>query len=350
MAPPAESKPSKRSRTAAIPRVVSWIRRVKRGRRQAQATKDASRASIREENRQPQPQCHERQPLDQSIATATGVEGSEHPLTLEEPPKDEPPSNKDLIDDAAWSLGLPYLAQRQDPSRSSFLARLPLELREMIYREVISGSVIHLYKLQDGLRAYDCYRPDGQKCRCGHVGAGPDSRIARRLSLPLTCRQIHHEAIPILYSTNTFVTLINKDIAPALIHLPRLLHPESFQGIRSLCIRWSTDGVSFATSEPEWPWSLVWETIASMKGLRHLRFHVDMWHPLPSSWRGWFRQEKGLLRIAEQHAEDMSLNSFHLNLPDPEGVADLPGEPVAQIKIGARVYPVKRVGPSGLFD
>ncbi|KAF2501940.1 hypothetical protein BU16DRAFT_532376 [Lophium mytilinum] len=346
MAPPAESKGTEGARTAAIPLVFNWIRRVTRGRRQG--TRITSHGL--HHGKGPNfgiPELEEK-PEDPPLSIEVLAESSELSTDLEERPRDEPPSSKDITNDATWSLDLQHLPQLQTlpQSQSFFLGRLPLELREMIYREVISGSVIHLYKIQDGLRAYDCYRPDGLACKCGHVGAGPDSRIARRLALPLTCRQIHQEAIPILYSTNTYVTLINKDLAPALIHLPRLLHTDSFHAIKSLCVRWSTDGVSYATSEPEWPWRLVWETIASMKALRHLRFHVDMWHPEPSSWRGWFRQEKGLLRIAEQHAEEMALNSFTLSLPDSKGVAVLQGELAEGINIGGRVYSVERGCPS----
>ncbi|KAK2797550.1 hypothetical protein FQN50_009145 [Emmonsiellopsis sp. PD_5] len=93
-----------------------------------------------------------------------------------------------------WKILNPFLRTPNPPppKQCLFLTRLPPELRIQIYKLVFGHGLIHLLH-QYNIISY---------IRTNPSEFGNEYKIPT--SLLLTCRQIHSEAAPILYSTNTF--------------------------------------------------------------------------------------------------------------------------------------------------
>ncbi|KAF2810086.1 uncharacterized protein BDZ99DRAFT_476301 [Mytilinidion resinicola] len=210
-------------------------------------------------------------------------------------------------------------------SSSLLLQRLPLELRQEIWRLVLGGSTIYFCHA-DGSKfsGHVCDGP-GHACFFGGSVRTSGANRAKRLPLLLTCRQIYTEGIDLLYANTTF----NIDEGPffqdTLAELPQLLLPQRLACIRSLNLRRSiqtvrhdvTKTVGFPTSR----WETLWEIIASMRQLQHLSvdfFEDDFLH-------GWgdtaiLESEHAPLEeliIAPIEEMPVLLKSFYLSVPWP---------------------------------
>jgi hypothetical protein len=73
-------------------------------------------------------------------------------------------------------------------TQSSFIARLPPEIRGLIYKEAIGNAVIHLETLEELFLHRLCPEPEGGICRCRHLRRRGTRRVLSPLSLLLTCR------------------------------------------------------------------------------------------------------------------------------------------------------------------
>ncbi|KAF2502075.1 hypothetical protein BU16DRAFT_554140 [Lophium mytilinum] len=267
-----------------------------------------------------------------------------------------------------------------EQTQSIFFSRLPIEIRLIIYEYVLSGNLIHM-QIHDYHRiaiAVPCRIRDRSlsssrrvtadtdrvpevmhRCReipkkvrspiNGEWISNPDYKLLDLLPLLLTCRKIYSEAIDALYQ-NTF----DFCYLPDLLKLPRILLPQRFNSIRSLqftyCMNIDTNLTGFArlsTAEHfdhwDWPFPL-WEVIASMDGLRHLRvvFLVG-----PDHRPYWFRfqdhyleplKEAGIgaavelvMPFADCAMPDMGSSNFRVIIPEEDGY----------LKFYTRSYPVQ---------
>lgn len=97
--------------------------------------------------------------------------------------------------------------------RSSFLTRLPFEVRLQIYEKALAGQILHLTlcHADERLRAFKCIKPKRVseqkwlvKHTCDRCILAQHGRCQHGLlALPLTCRMIYTEALPVLYERNT---------------------------------------------------------------------------------------------------------------------------------------------------
>jgi hypothetical protein len=102
----------------------------------------------------------------------------------------------------------------------------------------------------------------------GHTEPALDLAVLR------TCRQLYQEAIPLLYSTNTF----DFDSIPPLLYLAQTIRPQRLESIRYLQLSFNLFMVGAFAPEPrtDYPfdmgtWQRVWKMVRTrMKGLRDL--------------------------------------------------------------------------------
>ncbi|KAF1817656.1 hypothetical protein P152DRAFT_510837 [Eremomyces bilateralis CBS 781.70] len=186
--------------------------------------------------------------------------------------------------------------------QSMLLSKLPAELREMIWNEVIGDHVLHInhdwlkstrrfepLRTRDKKRLFygtwhdhDSLRfPAGYRQRFWLHGFLSLNEVilsfssARILSLPLTCRQIYMECIHLLYQRNFF----------SFRHLFQLTYfksavlPHRLSQIRYLRLQWRIpvnifqDYVPTKWQRPPWnrrTWEKAIDTLVAMKGLREL--------------------------------------------------------------------------------
>lgn len=109
-------------------------------------------------------------------------------------------------------------AGRTDDQLQSFLFKLPFEVRRQIWEETLGGYVFHIYFVQAYRRMSHtrcktrlpeiCKNDDPISGPCRQVFKVPGARDkwghSNLLSILQSCRRIYSEAIPILYTLNTF--------------------------------------------------------------------------------------------------------------------------------------------------
>ncbi|KAL3485446.1 hypothetical protein BJX62DRAFT_242944 [Aspergillus germanicus] len=158
--------------------------------------------------------------------------------------------------------------------------KLPIELRQIVYCEVLCVSSIHLHKY-DGIAkvhgglctgtqrvrnlwlGYDRAPPDHYMVRSGHMvqpylyqpePAHPGIGLLR------VCRRIYSEAINILYEQNTFSLNVH-----ALNALPRTIIPTRLASIRTLRVY-----VSITTAHDRAKWIHASQILKKLSALRSL--------------------------------------------------------------------------------
>ncbi|KAI4218812.1 MAG: hypothetical protein LQ349_008563 [Xanthoria aureola] len=179
------------------------------------------------------------------------------------------------------------IPRRPSGIQQSILSRLPLELRQHVYGLVLGGdrefevAISYRDPLADKMglppRAHFCIL-ETRRTRLDLLKKNvcPKERRARfhRVALLQTCRQIHTEAIDLLYQGTTFIFK-----KPEVIkHLAAKLGPCNFDNIRHVDVRfWEIaheDPSLGCDSDMVSHWNFFWST---MIGITHLRtLHVDM--------------------------------------------------------------------------
>ncbi|KAF2501939.1 hypothetical protein BU16DRAFT_520913 [Lophium mytilinum] len=283
-------------------------------------------------------------------------------------------SPKGVTRRAEASTSFPLPLRPRDPNvvpqitqPESSLFKLPAELRDAIYREVLGGHVLHLNvpktsqseSLTGVLEAHECrYGAADGDWRCEYDDVAPFEGPASLLSMLFACRQIYYEAMSIsmsiLYSTNAF----SLDLDLLMPSLPQtcitnVLPPESLNAIKSL-------NLLHRIREPppyryliDHEWASAWRAIASMKGLQHLRVNI-MVERYDSFWRRqevreeWLYIEAEAVRVVEVQMEQKILQSFEIRAPatdirDAYGLGAYGAVSVSDIEIGGTVYPIWRV-------
>ncbi|KAL2864129.1 uncharacterized protein BJX67DRAFT_362108 [Aspergillus lucknowensis] len=199
----------------------------------------------------------------------------------------------------------PKPQETYDQSQSSFLTKLPYEIRQIIYRELLAppGSRLHIsthYKKRTNyLASVCCYEsrnnllPWNHRCWVRKRDAKgnkkyPDfsphrkrGRVRVYLSILRCCRTVYAESITLLYTVTTFSVRSDS----AICDLARVIRPHRLQMIRSL--QFDTCAIVMgimshitAYSVLYWQfnapatWKEAWDVIASMTGLQTL--HVSL--------------------------------------------------------------------------
>ncbi|KAH3951442.1 hypothetical protein HBI56_083570 [Parastagonospora nodorum] len=190
--------------------------------------------------------------------------------------------------------------------QSMFFARLPIEIRKMVYEYVMGAQAVHL--TMGSKRRYKhfvCEDGDSRRrdCNCRVLVGGKDSGRLEGASVSLlrTCRRVYSEAVSHLYRPHTFSLLH----ITHLLYLPTRLPQQRMNSIRTLRLRWAIRAMPYlcrgpsrcvAYREDTLNWERGWSIIASMKGLRDL--YVVITDPSPQGiWeRNWVELEEQLLR------------------------------------------------------
>ncbi|ORY08738.1 hypothetical protein BCR34DRAFT_589814 [Clohesyomyces aquaticus] len=166
---------------------------------------------------------------------------------------------------------------------SMLMAKLPLELRDMIWEHVLGGNLVHMYwKDKETLLSYICSR---QK-ECESLVHDPkknvdwdsaavirEDKIDQRkgwMPLLLSCRAIYFEASKILYSANTFDFTDHWSNFPILPWLLPISGLTRVTRISISCHRLNRTSAGIDS----WYWERIWETLALCTSLRYL--HVEL--------------------------------------------------------------------------
>ncbi|KAL2863740.1 uncharacterized protein BJX67DRAFT_384434 [Aspergillus lucknowensis] len=200
----------------------------------------------------------------------------------------------------------PKPQETYDQSQSSFLMKLPFEIRQIIYRELLAppGSRLHIstrYKKRTNyLTSVCCYEhrddllPWNHRCWVRKRNAEGKNkkypvffqhtkrgRVRVYLSILRCCRTVYAESITLLYTATTFSVRSDS----AICDLARVIRPHRLQMIRSLqfdtcAIITAFTSTVYAYLVPSWPfnapatWKEAWDVIGSMTGLQTL--HVSL--------------------------------------------------------------------------
>lgn len=216
------------------------------------------------------------------------------------------------------------LSQSQQLSCPFF--RLPLELRRRIYGYTLGGSVIDLTHIAKGIIRQRIHTQD----RWIYSGWGPFAQLQgpegqeedvplwkNILSLPKACRASYAEAIPILYTSNTF----SMSSPLVLIYLHDLtLRPQRFAQIRHLKLYYNYLPTMFPDllppNDPE-TWARVWDIVAGMR-LRTLDLELQVVGEPDSMDAGWVQP---LLKVSG--VQETSISIWLSRGPNRERASDL---------------------------
>lgn len=154
-------------------------------------------------------------------------------LTLPLPPDDSPGKERQRA------------RQTKNQDQSILFARLPLELRIIVYEFALGGGMLHVVQKRKRLAHFECREADPSSshhhynCRVAvganglyrgrKAGLGLDRSNADKTALLRTCRRVYSESIDILYSKNTF----NFRRVDELIYISQTILPQRYNTIRS---------------------------------------------------------------------------------------------------------------------
>ncbi|OAK95329.1 hypothetical protein IQ06DRAFT_284192 [Phaeosphaeriaceae sp. SRC1lsM3a] len=199
----------------------------------------------------------------------------------------------------------PLDARTHAQDQSIFFAKLPLELRTMVYEYLMGEGVVHLTMGSKKRFGHFVCEDElgGRECRCrvlvggGKEGGRLDGGCA---AVVRTCRRMYAEAVPHLYRSHAFSLLHSTH----LLYLPTRIPQPRIETIRALRLRWAIRGLPqlrrgpsqrLAYREDTANWERGWAIIAGMAGLRDL--YVAIIDPSPQViWeRNWIELEQQLL-------------------------------------------------------
>ncbi|KAF2029260.1 hypothetical protein EK21DRAFT_101325 [Setomelanomma holmii] len=196
-------------------------------------------------------------------------------------------------------------ARTQLQGQSMFFARLPLEIRKMVYEYVMGEETVHLTMGSKKRFGHFVCEDEGAGRECGCrvlVGGREGERLdAGCVKMLRSCRRMYSEAVPHLYRPHTFSLLH----ITHLLYLPTFMPQPRLNTIRTLRLRWAIRALPYlrrgpaqrlAYREDTTNWERGWAIIAGMTGLRDL--YVVVTDPSPQDmWeRHWLELEEVLLR------------------------------------------------------
>ncbi|APA11106.1 predicted protein [Sclerotinia sclerotiorum 1980 UF-70] len=200
---------------------------------------------------------------------------------------------------------------------SSFFGALPREARMEIYEWVLGRRVLHIVRRKTKLGHVVCKcerrNSDGRDTReedacmvagCRGVkivgGSGVHEEVGEGsgglIQLLQVCRRIYSEAIPLLYSANTF----DFDSMESLISFSNEILPRRFDSITSVTLSFSFDTSSLfneSSSNNVPRWERTWMIIGSMKSLQNLQATI-IWPRKIPAWSHEMRLLEPLKMVA----------------------------------------------------
>ncbi|KAF2650740.1 hypothetical protein K491DRAFT_761564 [Lophiostoma macrostomum CBS 122681] len=186
-----------------------------------------------------------------------------------------------------------------DQSQSALMWKLPLEIRQVIYKQALGHTKIHLTGDLEGLYGIRC----SENHTCRHRVFSDQFELELKISTPLlrTCRQIYSEAVEFLYTANEFSIAPSRNHS-ALPFLPFFLISQRINQIRFLHVSWPVSSWSLTVMHESVfdHWLYPWGIIQHMSGLKNL--FVELW-PMESTThvRGaWLRNESVLLEVVKK--------------------------------------------------
>ncbi|KAF1918433.1 hypothetical protein BDU57DRAFT_198807 [Ampelomyces quisqualis] len=181
------------------------------------------------------------------------------------------------------AMSLPLIEAQPDQKtlhqlQSSFMTKLPLEIRRMIYMEALGGKKIHIMTYQGKPKAKQCWKEG--TCTCEFFDPAKEKDLSVGLGLLRTCRVVYSEAIEYLYSGNSFSLSSERDEYPTVHFLSYYFLPQRLAQIRDLHIHWQLDGLAYLPMynlEPRRAeyWFSPWSSLIRLTGLRRLRIYLD---------------------------------------------------------------------------
>ncbi|KAF1849454.1 uncharacterized protein K460DRAFT_365334 [Cucurbitaria berberidis CBS 394.84] len=199
--------------------------------------------------------------------------------------------------------------------QSIFFARLPIELRRMVYEYVMGEETVHLTlsaKKKFGHFLCDAREEVGlggevagsmeneRDCWCRVlVGGRKSERLGGACANMLrVCRRMYSEAVPHLYRPHIFSILH----LTHLLYLPSRVPSQRLDSIRTLRLRWHIRALPYlrrggrlAYREDTANWERGWAIIAGMQGLRDLYVVLVDSSPQDLWERNWLELEEQLL-------------------------------------------------------
>jgi hypothetical protein len=181
-----------------------------------------------------------------------------------------------------------------DQSQSALFARLPGEIRHLIWIKVLGRHLLHVARAPKRLLAIDCAAkvnvgPDLLETRfhgcwgvTRHLGTTPGfylyprnhhpSKPANLLPLLQTCRRIYTETISILYEDNIF----DINHLDTLVYLQQSVLPQRLNQIRVLNLTWDFKWPTAISPAPYdlATWREACNTLASFASLQELMVYL----------------------------------------------------------------------------
>ncbi|KAL4999557.1 hypothetical protein BDV10DRAFT_53390 [Aspergillus recurvatus] len=202
-------------------------------------------------------------------------------------------------------------------STSSFITKLPLEVRLMIYEYVFGDQVVHLVQVKDKIRHVRCRNTTSsldknRRCcpitparwRANDLAATaaalsmenasssmlyphthpslPSNLSNSSTALLRTCRSIYAEASSLLYKNSAF----DVDDLTTFIAFSLSISSEHLAAIKKLTIQWTPVWQPMAGEEHKSSiyshthndrlWALFWNRVAALTGLEELALSVDL--------------------------------------------------------------------------
>ncbi|KAF2086071.1 hypothetical protein K490DRAFT_66997 [Saccharata proteae CBS 121410] len=187
------------------------------------------------------------------------------------------------------------LSQAQSP----LFAKLPAEIRLLIYAEVLGGETLHMRARDRRITHLKCRWPRASPQDCWdlevhhsifhgqplstststHAPSDSASQPQQQqraapsglLALPLTCRRAYTEALPTLYTTNTF----DFDHADTLANLSATLLPARWHLLTHISLLLDYPSHTIRNPLHTRPsWLRLWRLIASIQSLQTLRLSL----------------------------------------------------------------------------
>ena len=179
-------------------------------------------------------------------------------------------------------LSLPRNSRAQSQGGDLF-AKLPYEIRRMIYIYVLGDEIIHLAR-PSGKSRLAHYRCEWRLNDGGYHLHRESSSRHGKMNLAKTCRAIYNEATDVLYTTNTFSVQTSLNLE-TFIRFTQSIRPSRLASIAAVYINMPVNFFApfWTAMNPDarfWDfirdWGRVWETMATrMPGLRVLRVQLE---------------------------------------------------------------------------
>ncbi|KAI5378695.1 hypothetical protein J4E82_002581 [Alternaria postmessia] len=185
-------------------------------------------------------------------------------------------------------------------SQSTFINKLPLEIRRMIYEKALGEQPIHTTVSDGKLIARRCGL---RNCTCYLRPCPPGQRLHLALPLLRTCRQIYSEAVEYLYRANEFFISTDLEDFPTAGYLSYFFQSQRIAQIGNLNIEWDLDrhqyfNVNLMPDHHRREWYRSWDGLSNMTGLRrlHIKFYfcLDLWQGCYGEF--WEQNNKELLQ------------------------------------------------------